>query len=139
MSDTQLEQRLDLTKTIMSVVDSWGLNAKQMVSLLGLPAGTPTRALRRYRDDTPFPDSAEVKARLEHLCGIIDALRTTYPHNPAMGVLWMKQKNQRFELQAPAQWVADRGFDGLVAMRAHLDCSFDWFNDGKKDATKADH
>lgn len=133
MSDSQLEHRLDLTKTIMSVVDSWGLNAKQTVSLLGLPKGTPTRALRRYRDDTPFPDSEEVRTRLEHLCGIIDALRTTYPHNPSMGVLWMRQKNQRFDLQAPAQWVADRGFEGLVKMRAHLDCSFDWFNDDKAD------
>lgn len=116
----------------MSIVDEWGLNAKQLVSLLGLPKGTPTRALRRYREDTPFPDSPEVRVRLEHLCGIIEALRTTYPHNPSMGVLWMKQRNQRFDAQPPAQWVADHGLDGLVQMRAHLDCSFDWFNDGKE-------
>ena len=132
MQDTQQENRLELTRTIMSIVDGWGLNAKQVVSLLGLPNGTPTRALRRYREDTPFPDNEEVRQRLEHLCGIIDALRTTYPHNPSMGVLWMKQRNQRFDLEAPAQWIVDRGLDGLVAMRAHLDCSFDWFNDGKE-------
>ena len=133
MQDIQLENRLELTKTIMSILDGWGLNAKQLVSLLGLPKGTPTRALRRYRDDTPFPESDEVSQRLEHLCGIIDALRTTYPHNPSMGVLWMRQRNQRFDLQAPAQWVVDRGLEGLVTMRAHLDCSFDWFNDGKEE------
>lgn len=131
MQVSQLESRQQLTKEIMSILDGWGLNAKQLVSLLALPSGTPTRALRRYREDTPFPESAEVSERLEHLCGIIDALRTTYPHNPSMGVLWMKQRNQRFDAQAPAQWVVERGLEGLVSMRAHLDCSFDWFNDGK--------
>lgn len=132
MQDTQLESRQELTKNIMSILDGWGLNARQLVLLLGLPAGTPTRALRRYRDGTPFPVSREVDERLGHLCGIIDALRTTYPHNPAMGVLWMRQRNKRFDSQPPAQWVVERGFEGLVAMRAHLGCSFDWFNDGKE-------
>ncbi|MFO7604051.1 MAG: DUF2384 domain-containing protein [Gammaproteobacteria bacterium] len=132
MQNTPLENRLELTRTIMSILDGWGLNARQLASLLALPKGTPTRALRRYRDDTPFPETVELNERLEHLCGIIDALRTTYPHNPAMGVLWMRQRNQRFDQQAPAEWVVERGLKGLVTMRAHLDCSFDWFNDGKQ-------
>lgn len=135
MQDTRLENRLALTKTMMSILDGWGLNARQLASLLALPEGTPTRVLRRYRDDTPFPDSAELSERLEHLCGIVEALRTTYPHNPSMGVLWMRQKNKRFDSQAPALWVVDRGLEGLVQMRGHLDCSFDWFNDGKESAS----
>ena len=84
--------------------------------------------LRRYRDDTPLPDTREVNERVEHIIGIADALRTSYPHNPSMGLVWMKQKNKRFKRRAPVIVMVEDGLDGIVAVRSHLDCSFDWFN-----------
>ena len=92
-TDLSNDERVELTRTIMSVLDGWGMNAAQQVALLDLPPKTPTRALRKYRETTPFPETEAVNARLQHLVGIIDALRTTYPHNPAMGKIWMRQKN----------------------------------------------
>jgi len=122
------EERAALARGIMSILDKWGLSASDQVSLLNLPDKTPTRMLRRYRDDTPLPDTKEVNERVEHIIGIADALRTSYPHNPSMGLVWMKQKNKRFQRRAPVSVMVEDGLDGIVAVRSHLDCSFDWFN-----------
>lgn len=122
-------ERIELTRAIMGILDAWGMDAKQQVELLNLPPKTPTRALRRYREDTPFPQTNEVDERLEHIVGIVDALRTTYPHNPMMGNLWMKQKNKQFQDRSPLRVMIEEGLDGIMRIRAHLDCAYDWFND----------
>lgn len=122
------EERAALARGIMSILDKWGLSASEQVTLLNLPEKTPTRMLRRYRDDTPFPDIREVNERIEHIIGIADALRTSYPHNPSMGLVWMKQRNKRFQRRAPVTVMVEDGLDGIVAVRSHLDCAFDWFN-----------
>ncbi|MCG6887591.1 MAG: DUF2384 domain-containing protein [Proteobacteria bacterium] len=122
------DERAALARVVMTILDNWGLNAAQQVTLLNLPDKTPTRMLRRYRDDTPLPDTREVNERVEHIIGIVDALRTTYPHNPSMGQVWMKQKNKRFSRRAPVHVMVEDGLDGLVAVRSHLDCAYDWFN-----------
>ena len=122
------EERAALARGIISILDKWGLSASDQVRLLNLPDKTPTRMLRRYRDDTPLPDTREVNERVEHIIGIADALRTSYPHNPSMGLVWMKQKNKRFKRRAPVIVMVEDGLDGIVAVRSHLDCSFDWFN-----------
>lgn len=122
------EERAALARGIMSILDKWGLSASDQVRLLNLPDKTPTRMLRRYRDDTPLPNTREVNERVEHIIGIADALRTSYPHNPSMGLVWMKQKNKRFQRRAPVSVMVEDGLDGIVAIRSHLDCAFDWFN-----------
>jgi len=121
------EDKTDLTRAIMNILDGWGMSSAELVAVLDLPAKTPTRMLRRYRENTPFPDTPEVMQRLEHIVGIADALRTTYPHNPTMGGLWMKRKNSRFKDLAPIQLINKEGLSGILKVRTHLDCSFDWF------------
>ena len=120
------EDSVSLTRSIMSILDSWGLSGDALMAVLALPEGTPKRALRKYRDNTPFPDSEEVYQRLDHIIGIADALRTTYPHNPPMGILWLQQKNKQFQNRIPLQIILDDGLDGLREVRAHLDCAYDW-------------
>ncbi|MGD8783454.1 MAG: DUF2384 domain-containing protein [Thioalkalispiraceae bacterium] len=120
------EECVSLARSIMSILDSWGLNGKQLAFILDLPKGTPLRALRRYRENTPFPQDKSVYERVEHIIGIAEALRTTYPHNPPMGTLWMKQANKRFGDISPIQKIAREGLDGLVEVRSHLDCAYDW-------------
>jgi hypothetical protein len=122
------EERAALARGIMSILDKWGLCANDQLKLLSLPDKTPSRMLRRFRDDTPFPDTKEVNERVEHIIGIADALRTSYPHNPSMGLVWMRQKNKRFQRRAPVNVMVEDGLDGIVAVRSHLDCAFDWFN-----------
>ena len=120
------EECAELARSIMVILDGWGLNAKQLASLLALPDGTPTRALRRYREDTPFPNDSVLYERVEHIIGISDALRTSYPHNPPMAALWMKQANKRFDGVSPIQKIVREGLDGLMTVRSHVDCAYDW-------------
>jgi len=115
-----------LTRTIMAILDGWGLDGNAIMHVLAIPEGVPLRALRRFRENTPFPDDPAVYERVEHIVGIADALRTTYPHNPPMGVLWLQQGNKRFADRAPLQVIVEKGLQGLLEVRQHLDCSYDW-------------
>ena len=91
---TQSEQ-VELTVRIMAILDGWGMSSAEIISLVALPDKTPTRALRRYRENTAFPVTPELEERLEHIVGITDALRTSYPHNPQMGKIWIKQRSKK--------------------------------------------
>ncbi len=132
MSDMNQADQLALTRAVMAILDGWGLSAEAMLLLLDLPKGTPGRALRKYREHSPFPDDLAVMQRLEQIIGIADALRTSYPHNPAMGTLWLQQRNSRFQDRAPLTVMVDEGMEGLLAVRMHLDCSYDWHLDNNK-------
>ena len=127
--DMSYEDRIALTRAIMSILDEWGLQGADQVTVLDLPQGTPLRSLRKYRDNTPFPDHPATLERIEHIIGIADALRTSYPHNPPMGALWLRQVNRRFQDRSPLAIIVDDGLDGLVHVRSHLDCSYDWHVD----------
>lgn len=126
MDETAPDERIALTRAIMHILDSWGLTAQDQLSVLALPPGTPTRALRKYREHTPFPQTEALAERLEHIVGIADALRTTYPLNPAMGLLWLKQPLARFDQRAPLLLIVQEGLSGLKHVRAHLDCFYAW-------------
>ncbi len=122
------KERCALARGVMNILDQWGLNSEQTIAILNLPEKTPNRMLRRYRNNTPLPDTDEVNERIEHILGIADALRTTYPHNPSMGLIWIKQRNKRFRSRTPVSVMVEDGLDGIVAIRSHLDCTFDWFD-----------
>lgn len=126
MENMTSDEQIELTRAIMGILDSWGMSASDTVALLALPPKTPTRALRRYRDNTAFPDTDDVRERLDHIVGIYDALRTTYPHNPSMGAIWMKQRNSRFNDRAPLRVMLEEGLPGMLKVRIHLDCTYDW-------------
>jgi len=117
-----------LTRLIMTILDEWGLDAAAQLKVLNLPEKTPTRALRKYRDGAPFPKTPEVYERLEHIIGIFEALRTSYPHSKQMAMIWMNKCNKHFVTRPPIAVISEDGLQGLVQVRAHLDCTFDWFS-----------
>ncbi len=118
-----------LTKLIMVILDEWGLTAAEQLKVLNLPEKTPTRNLRKYRNGQAFPKTADVFERLEHIVGIFEALRTSYPHNKQMVKIWMNKCNRHFVTRPPLVVIAEDGLPGLIKVRAHLDCTFDWFSD----------
>lgn len=120
------EEQVALTVRIMEILDGWGMSSAEIISLVALPVKTPTRALRRYRENTAFPISPELEERLEHIIGITDALRTSYPHNPQMGKMWIRQRSKKLNNQIPLQIIVENGLEGIVEIRKHLDCSYDW-------------
>lgn len=125
MTEQQAEDpRMRMTRYVMGLLDEWQLNAEQQVDVLALPEGTRTRALRGYRDNTPFPDTDDVNKRIEHILAIDDALHTTYPHSDEMGKLWMRRAHRRFKQRTPVKAIVEDGLQGLVSVRMHLDCSW---------------
>ena len=126
MHDMTHDERVRLTRAIIAILDQWGVSPGDQVSLLGLPEGTPSRTVRRYRDDTPLPDEPAVMERVEHIIGIAEALRTTYPHNASMGAIWMQRPHRRFGRRSPVAAIIEDGLSGLQAVRADLDCGYAW-------------
>ncbi len=126
MQQLSKEDHLSLTKMIMKILESWGLNPRQQHSFLAFSSKVPVRGMRRFHEDRAFPDEEELNQRVEHIVGIHHALHTTYPHNPAMGPLWIKTSNKRFNNQSPIKLMLDEGIAGVERIRAHLDCAYDW-------------
>ena len=120
------DEQIVLTVRIMEILDGWGMTSGEIISAIALPEKTPTRALRRYRENTAFPVSPELEERINHIIGITDALRTSYPHNPNMGKMWIRQRSKKLNNQIPLQIIVENGLEGIVEIRKHLDCSYDW-------------
>ena len=120
------DQRVEFTRQMMQLLDSWGTTGDDKIVLLGLPDDMRSRKLEKFRKDEPFPDNDTVNEHLEHLVGIADALRTSFPRNVEMCALWMQQPHKRFDNQTPISVMTSKGLRGLVQVRAQLDCSFAW-------------
>ena len=133
MSALTPEDRTELARMVVNLLDDWGIEAADQVNLLALPEGTRTRMLRRFQDDMPLPDDPAVMKRVEHLMGIADALRTTFPRNASIGLLWLKQPCKRLRRRRPMDIMVEDGLSGLITVRTHLDCSFAWRESERKD------
>ena len=128
LNEISADEYSALTRSIMIILDEWGLNASEQLKVLGLPDDTPTRNLNKFRNGKAFPRDDELYKRLEHIVGIYESLRTSYPHNKQMAMLWMQRCNKHFVTRAPITVIREDGLQGLVQVRAHLDCTFDWFS-----------
>ena len=127
------QDRLELGRMVITIMDEWGITSADQVDMLALPGKVPARHLHRYQDDTPLPDDPDVMKRVEHLLGIADALRTTFPRNNKIGVLWLKQPCKRLRRRRPVDIMLEDGLSGLITVRTHLDCSFAWRESERKD------
>ncbi|MEJ2115258.1 MAG: MbcA/ParS/Xre antitoxin family protein [Gammaproteobacteria bacterium] len=126
MSFTSPENQVEITRQIMRILDEWELSGKDIIKLLGLPSKTRLRYLDRFRDGEAFPASQTTYERIEHIAGIADALRTSFPRNAHMGILWMHTPHRRFQNQPPLTLLSEQGLNGLRMVRSELDCAFSW-------------
>ena len=133
MSTLTNEDRAELGRMVVNMLNDWGIRTSDQVNMLALPRGTPTRMLRRYQDDTPLPDDPDVMKRVEHLLGIADALRTTFPRNARIGLHWLRQPCRRLRRRRPLDIMVEDGLSGLITVRTHLDCSFAWRESERRD------
>ena len=126
MTDLTLNERLFLTRRTMSLLEGWGLRAREIASILGLPPDIEPRNIARYRGAEPFPDDPRVDRRVGYLTRIEEALHTYFPRNPEMRHLWVKRGNRQFGRRAPIAVMVEDGDSGLIAVLSHLDCTFAW-------------
>ena len=120
------QQQIEVTHHTMRVLDEWGICGKDIINLLALPKKIKIRHLDRYRNGEAFPKSSEIMERVTHIAGIADALRTSFPRNAHMGILWMQTPHRRFHNQTPLSILSKHGLSGLRMVRSELDCAFSW-------------
>ena len=132
MHDLICDDRIQLARLIVALLDSWQVVKEPIFALPALPPDTPTVILRRYYENTPLPDEPLLNERIEHLIGIADALRTSWPHNAHMGAIWMNRPNNRFDGRTPLSVLLEDGLPGFFAIRTHPACAYDWDISGSK-------
>ena len=121
------DERIEVTHAVMELLSKiWRLDAEQCITLLGLPADTKPRVMKRYQESTPLPEDPEVMKRLLCLFDIQEALRTSFPFNANMSRVWLSTPNRWFNNSAPLQVMLDGGLEGIYKVRSHLDCTFNW-------------
>ena len=124
-SEKEGGERRKLTQSIMFLLSDWGLSPKDICSVLEIP-GVKARHIDRFHRGDVFPDLPDVNQRIEHLIGIAEGLRLAYPHNYRMGKHWLTQRNRRCGNRPPLELIVTDGVNGLVNVRAQIDCTFAW-------------
>lgn len=110
----------------MAAFAEWGLDATDQVALLGLPADTKPRALLRYRRGTPLPGNPDLIARAEMLLAIQHALHSAFPHNPALGALWITTRSVVLGDRSPLEVMQAGGLDSIRHMHQRLTGASQW-------------
>lgn len=125
-ADYSTEELKFLSQGVMTYLDSWLLSAEQVVTILGLQDHIKTRQLQSFRTgDRVFPDSPEILIRVDHIIGIADGLRTTYPLSDQMRQIWLTKPHRRFQRNTPLSvMLNDATPNGLLKIRMEVDCNY---------------
>ena len=121
------EEMVQLTQAVVTYLDEWKLTPEQMIEIVGLPEKTKARHIQQYRNrDKAFPQTEDVLARIDHINGIADALRTTFPFSQQMRYLWLYKPHRRFRKKRPIEVIFNEGVHGLMRVRVEVDCTYGW-------------
>ena len=125
-SDYSKDEMLQLTQGVIGYLDGWQLSAEQMMVVLGLDKVAKNRHLQGYRmGERVFPESSELMIRIDHIIGIADALRTTFPFSDKMRLMWLRKPHRRFRKNTPlAVIMHDDSPNGLLKVRMEVDCGY---------------
>jgi len=125
-TDYSKQEMLSLTQGVMSYLDGWKLSAEQSLAVLGLGDAVRIRHLQSFRmGDKAFPQTDELLVRIDHIIGIADALRTTFPFSDKMRLMWLRKPHRRFKKNTPlAVIMADDSPNGLLKVRMEVDCAY---------------
>lgn len=114
------DTRASLARMVMRLFDHWALAAEDQLNLLGLSPDSRT-TLKRYREGGRLSDNRDLLDRVGHLLGIHKSLRILFPRNRELAYRWMSTRNTQFAGHTPVELVKQRGFAGLLMVRAYLD------------------
>lgn len=120
MTQINPSDRNDLIETLVWVMRGWGLSSEDQVCLLGLPAGTPARALQQYRQGKTLPDEALFLQHAELILAIYRAVSSFFPGNPTMANYWVTTPSTPFNGRTPLDIMLADGLDGMKYCLDHL-------------------
>ena len=120
------EEMLEITSKVVNYLDQWQLSPNDAMNILGIGDVKP-RHLPKYRKmETALPQTEEVFSRIDHVVGIADALRTTYPFSDKMRIMWLRKPHRRFRKNTPLSVILQEGVNGLMRVRVEIDCAYGW-------------
>ena len=124
--DYSNEELKFLTQGVMTYLDSWQLTTDEIISILGLQDLIKTRQLAGFRSgNRVFPESSDILIRVDHIIGIADGLRTTYPLSDQMRQIWLTKPHRRFQRNTPLYvMLNDASPNGLLKIRMEVDCNY---------------
>jgi len=125
-SDYSQAEMQSLSQGIMSILDDWNISVDQAFAVLGLTDAAKKRHIQGYRmGDRAFPETDELLIRIDHIIGISDALRTTFPFSEKMRLLWLRKPHRRFKKNTPLNIIlTDDTPNGLLKVRMEVDCAY---------------
>jgi hypothetical protein len=126
MSSLSAEQKEQITRDVMNLLETWQVSLSDQVIVLGFPEGTKPRELKQYQQGTTFPDDKDILERVRILISIDEALHMQYPHHKGMVHRWMITRCGYFNKRKPIDIVLEKGLDGLHEVHRHLDCTQAW-------------
>lgn len=120
------EDLQNLTQGVMAIIDGWNISAEQTLALLGIGKEGKKRHMQSYRmGERAFPKTDELLIRIDHIIGIADALRTTFPFSDKMRILWLRKPHRRFKKNTPLNVIlTDDSANGLLKVRMEVDCAY---------------
>lgn len=139
MSEFTNEQMTALTQAVVTHMDEWKISAEEILSVLGVSDEAKPRHLTSYRQGAKsLPQKGDVLKRIDHIVGISDALRTTFPFSSQMRVMWLQKPHRRFQKRTPLGVMLDEGVNGLQKVRIEVDCTYGYaINDALHAAAEA--
>lgn len=125
MIEDENAQRRRLTQSVMFMLRDWALSPKSICAVLDIP-GIKSRHIERYYNTENFPNDPLLNQRIEHLIGISEGLHLAYPRSGLMASHWLKQPNRQLGNRPPLDLLLSDGIDGMVRVRALIDCAYSW-------------
>jgi hypothetical protein len=125
MNNTYSDEEMKrISSKVIGYLESWQVSAEEILFILGVSEIKP-RHLPRYRKmEKAFEQTEEVMQRIDHIVGIADALRTTFPHSDTMRLRWLRQPHRRFRKKTPLAVILGAGMNGLLRVRVEVDCAY---------------
>lgn len=120
MSELPTDERNDLIDTLIWVLRGWGVDAKDQIQLLGLPAGTPSRSLQQFRQGKPMPDEALFLQHAEMILAIYRAVGSLFPGNSTMANYWVTTPSHSLGDHSPLEIMLRDGLTGMHYCLDHL-------------------
>ncbi len=119
------EEMTALTQAVIQHLDEWDVSPEVMLGVLGLSDDVKPRHIGQYRQGMKsLPQTEDMLYRIDHLVGIADALRTTFPFSSQMRVMWLQKPHRRFQKRSPLDVMLAEGTNGLMKVRIEVDCAY---------------
>jgi uncharacterized protein (DUF2384 family) len=115
------EEKVGLTRSVLGVLDAWGIAHDDQCRLLGLRRPDSARLLRRYRLGNALPDEPEVWMRVALLLRLSNSLGQLFPHSEISANLWVTTPRAKFGRKTPLELMLAGGVKGISQVERSLD------------------